>query len=1037
MSLIVIFIVLQNGLYLEKLSVSNLTVKNVYIKWNEKLNISAQEIDINTNQHASSKTEYQDIARYLKLISRFFLLTESIIIEKLKYNDISISIDHNIDKKGFLHATAADFDFKAHFQFQNQYFVFTIEQAKALKKKIKLDGKIIINLQDKKLYSKLHLLLNNDADLLLYAVADKNRVDYTITSQKDIEHIHELVALFHLPKEIKFWTSDAIDAKSLTLKKFHGFLQYNDLSNAYRHLYVTADINKLNYTYNPELDAIHTKKTALELKNGILYIHPKEAYSYGMYLDKSWLKIDFTKPQELLALHLLFNDGMLNKDMLRILASYKIQLPFLQHSGKVKTNLILAVNLMTLKIDAHGTFSTQKANFDYLGLNIDTEDMFITLDNYDIGIKMKAQYKYIADANVSVDYNAQNSTGVIKFKVTKIELTKDQRLDVTKKPLSITYDISPKGDMISVEKSNWIVKGIHKNMHLSVDAMQIPFALKTMRLHIPTTYFAIQEIADGFITGEINLKALQADLQLDLLNFKYQGIKLDQSNTQLDLHYNKHLSITAANDIFLTVNGSQYKLKGLVFKVQKNKLLLEHAKLEIGKYINTEIDVDYDLKANTADINLKNFILINPASKKILYYKHALNLALTTPKDAIKVTSKQLRANFMLDQERWVLNLDSLGTIAKNSDFLEKFNITNGKVSFYKKNHEKYTKFKGSIYYKYKLLTQKDKIIKKYAIKGYITKNQHIYFNVNDKVNVKVDKDININFDKCGLNTDGLVGFINFLIEKTKDSTSKEKPLNIFVSGTHSYLYMGNNRYVISDKMDLQFYNGIVTAQLMHANGKAGFKLQNNIFHLYGSGFNDKFMEKLLSLSKFNGGSLDFSMKSTFSDYTGIFYIKNTTIQDYVLLNNILAFINTVPSLATFSLPGYNTKGLYVDNAYMNFHLKDHIFDISDIYIGSKEIKIIGKGKASIKYNNIDLALNLKTDLGSNLSKVPLVGYIIFDGKSISTTLKVTGKLTDPKVETMLARDIAVAPLNIILRTLTLPYKIVKDITTDKNSSKK
>jgi hypothetical protein len=235
--------------------------------------------------------------------------------------------------------------------------------------------------------------------------------------------------------------------------------------------------------------------------------------------------------------------------------------------------------------------------------------------------------------------------------------------------------------------------------------------------------------------------------------------------------------------------------------------------------------------------------------------------------------------------------------------------------------------------------------------------------------------------------------------------------------------------------MNLQYYKGILTAQLTHANGKAGFKIDGDKFHLYGNNFNDEFMEKLLSLSKFKGGSLDFSMSGKFDDYIGTFYINNTTIEDYVILNNILAFINTVPSLATFSLPGYSKKGLHIDNAYMKFHAKNHIFDISDIYIGSKEIKILGKGTASVKYDTIDLALNLKTDLGSSLSKVPVVGYIIFDGKNISTTLKITGKLTDPKVKTMIARDIAVAPLNIILRTLTLPYKIAKDIN-DYNSSK-
>jgi len=1029
LSLIFIFITLQNGLYLDTLSVSNITIKKIYIKWNEKLNLSIEEVDVKKSDAPQAKLEYQNINKYVKRISQLFLLTESINIEKLRYGDLAISLKHNIKEKGFVVASSSSMHFDAHFHFKNDKFHFIIDTFDTLNKKVKINGQIIIDMTLKKIYSKMHLLLNSDANLILYAVADKERLNYVIKSKNDIKQIHELVALFHLPKEIKYWTSDAIDAQSLTLQEFRGFIQYNDLAGAYRHLHVSASVNQLNYAYNPALDAIHTETTKLEFKNGVLFIRPQEAYSYGMYLNKSWLKIDFTKPQEMLTLHLLF-DGMLNKDMLHILSTYDINLPFLQHSGKVQTNLTLTVNLMTIDIDAHGNFFTKKANFDYLGLNIDIFDTFIKLDNYDIDISsMKASYKKIAQADVSVKYNAKTSVGDINFKVNKIALSKKYQLDTSKKPLNVVYKISPQGDTIIADKSNWNINGLHA----SLDALKLPFNLDTLQLTIPTSYFNIDGFSDGFITGNANLKSFQADAKIDLLNFQYQGIKSAQSNTEFTLHYDKSFSLYADSDVLLSVNGSRYKVNDLLLDINKDKLLLKHAKLQIGKYINTEISADYSFQKQQADIQLKNFILVNPKTQKILYYKKNIALFLATDANQTVISAQELQADFTLKADRWILNLDSLGIIAKNSDILRKYNITNGKASFYKKNSDKYTKFRGAIYYQYKLLTKQNKTVKKYKINGYITKNQNIYFKVNNQVNIKVSDDVRITLNKSGIDIDELIKFIKLLIKNTKTS-SNEEALNILLHAKDSYLYMGSNRYVISDTIDLQYYNGIITAQLVYANGKAGFKLEDETFHLYGNNFNDKFMEKLFSLSKFNGGSLDFTMSGTFMDYAGTFYIKDTTIQDYVVLNNILAFINTVPSLATFSLPGYNQKGLHIDNAYMKFHSKDSIFNISDIYLGSKEIKILGKGTASVKYDNIDLTLNLKTDLGSNLSKVPLVGYIIFDGESISTTLKIIGKLTDPKVKTMLARDIAVAPLNIILRTLTLPYKIVKDIS-DLNTS--
>ncbi|MCF6330599.1 MAG: AsmA-like C-terminal domain-containing protein, partial [Sulfurimonas sp.] len=68
----------------------------------------------------------------------------------------------------------------------------------------------------------------------------------------------------------------------------------------------------------------------------------------------------------------------------------------------------------------------------------------------------------------------------------------------------------------------------------------------------------------------------------------------------------------------------------------------------------------------------------------------------------------------------------------------------------------------------------------------------------------------------------------------------------------------------------------------------------------------------------------------------------------------------------------------------------------------------------------------LKTDLGSAASKIPIVGYILFGDDTISTTLKVIGKLDNPKVKSMIAKDIIVAPINIIKRTLSLPFNLLK-----------
>jgi hypothetical protein len=206
-------------------------------------------------------------------------------------------------------------------------------------------------------------------------------------------------------------------------------------------------------------------------------------------------------------------------------------------------------------------------------------------------------------------------------------------------------------------------------------------------------------------------------------------------------------------------------------------------------------------------------------------------------------------------------------------------------------------------------------------------------------------------------------------------------------------------------------------------------------FHLYGKNFNDIFMQELFSPSKFKGGRFDFSVEGKTQEYAGVLYMKETTVLDYKLLNNMLAFINTVPSLVTFSLPGYSRKGLFVEEAYLSFKAKDDIYNLSDIFLASKELSIVGKGVADFNKDELDVKLNLKTDLASDASQIPLVGYILFDEESVSTSLKLKGDLSDPKVESLIVKDIAVAPINIIKRTLSIPYNLWNTITPESSNA--
>jgi len=1019
---------LQNGLYFEKISLANVTLKGFSIKWNDKLNISIEKLRIvpqPTKKHNTITLEQTN--HYIQMVQRVTYIFNSINIDTISDGDINGSFNYTSQKNGYITLQTPTLYLKAQLLFQKNILHCKIETLYEKEKDLHLKGNIFINTALAELYCNLHLNLHNDIDLRFLAQSNLVSMYYKVQSNKKITHLKYLIDIAHLPKEVLYWAYTAIDMKNLDILKAYGRIDYNDIKNAYKQCYIQANVNKLNYTYNPELDAIHTHHTELTLQNGIFYIRPKQASSYGMDLKDSWLKIDFTKEEELLTLFLLF-DGQLNKNMLHILHTYQINLPFLQHSGSVATNLKIDVNLRTIAVNAHGKFFTKKGNFDYLGMNLNIFNAYIKLDNYNVNInKMYASLKDLAGADVKVAYNAKRAEGIINFSFNKI---KTHGINLATHTLKVNYAINPKGDNIYIYPSQWH----YDNYTVSLKSMKVPFNIQTLVAIIPTSSFNIKNLANGYLSGNINLKKNIFDFNLDLLKLHTNTLEFTQSNMQFNLHYEHNLIIQSLQDIYFQINTLPCNLKKSTLVFHDKNVTLERTHLTLGNYLQTKLFATYNISTKRAKINLEKINLINPKNNHILYKNNALLLNAKLRSKQILINSTDLNSSFVSNHEGWGLHIYSLAKIAKYSNFLQDYNLTQGSLNLHKYTNKKDIQFQAKITYPYGLLMKKDKAIYNYNIQGTLKENHAISCKINNRVILNYKNKLKIQI------TNEIID-INQLLLALKTLHSKEKvhnptKLNILLNTSKTQLYLGNNRYILSDTIALQYYNDILTAQLKHHKGYAGLKYQNNHFHLYGYKFDDVFMTKLLSLSKFYHGNLEFSFNGKLNDYKGVLFLNNTTIKEYRLLNNILAFINTVPSLITFSLPGYDKYGLAVKEGYINFTSKNDIFTISDIYLNSKELKILGRGKASIKNDMIDIILNLKTDLGSNLAKIPLVGYILLDGDSISTTLKITGKLTNPKVASLLAKDIVVAPLNIIKRTLTLPYNLIKNTKNTLNKLK-
>lgn len=1016
------FILLQNGLYIDDISFQNIKVKKLYIKWDEKITISANEIAVAKNSSdKNSEIKYKKILQIVKEILPFTNWLKELVIEKITLDGIEGKVQYIDNQKGHLNLASNTFTLKSSFLPNNGLLHIAIDELKAFENGLNINGSIILKANKELDFTALlNIYLDDGTNFNLHLHGNTQKLFYELESKQVIKNAKKIVTLFALEPNIKYWVDDAIEMSGLSIESFSGWFEYKNLDKAYLNLYAKATANDLKYTYDQKLAPVNSAKTDLEFKEGVLYIRPKQAYSYDFYLDRSWLKIDFAKKEELLTLHLLF-EAQANKDIVSLLERYEIKLPFIQNKGQVETDLTLGVNLRTLDVEADGSFYVKNAQINYLGLDIDVANADIFLKNSYVKVdNISAKYKDIASADAYMELDAKESKGKLTLKFDKIAHKESSLALANKKKLVAVYNILPKEDYISIGKSTWEYKG----KRIEVSAIKVPFRMNELKAHLPVTSVVVPEFGSALLSGDISFKSNRADLDIDIIKINKEGLELSKPTPALKLLYEKGaITLSSKKAISIKIDQKIATFQNAVFSISQDSIRADNIVLNYNDTLKSKISLDYNPKSSSAEVILKDFAMYDNEFNELFKADESIELLLHHKEQKTVIGSKKYDLEYISDNDGWRVDAKSLEKISQHSKILKKYDLTNGSLKIEKKEKQRSIEFLLQSEYKYKFLTTLDKPIESYTAEGsYDLDTKKTNLTINNVVDVEIMDDIKINAKNSGINIKEIISYFT-QIKSTQELNSKKK---LYIETQNSFLYLAKNRRIVSDRIDLKYIDGTISAELLHNRGRAVFTLRDDKIYLYGDEFGDEFMDKLFALSKFKGGSLEFFINGSLKEFDGMINIKDSTILDYKILNNILAFVNTVPSLVTFSLPGYSKNGIAAERAYINFKFKDDVYKMSDIYLKSKEIEIVGVGEASIEKNSINLDLNLKTDLGSSVSKIPLVGYILLGKENISITLKVTGKLDDPDVTTQIAKDIAVAPFNIIKRTFMFPFEIFK-----------
>jgi hypothetical protein len=519
-----------------------------------------------------------------------------------------------------------------------------------------------------------------------------------------------------------------------------------------------------------------------------------------------------------------------------------------------------------------------------------------------------------------------------------------------------------------------------------------------------------------------NLKKILKDFNISLPLTQMHGKNFLKFNLNYNLKNNKYSYLADINS-----SNGVFKFNDLMFSYKRLKAQIDNKFINSSiKHFYTSLDfLKTDFDAN-ATINLKEkylnaYSLINKL--KILNFVNVTNF-----KEKIVGDFK----NNMI----YFLNSDIIINLSQNEILLLKL-----------KKLLKYTPFKniiedGGIFIK---------IAKQVLINGTLELKKPVFMNqknpkqlnalivINDK-NISVQNSFihlkitnlekyNAYLENAEINIKNLIEMYNQLskiLTSNTNSNNNKNTLFILKSKNTNFIY-GKHKF-LSQEASIKYDKNLKIFSKYKTSTLNGYTKQG-YFLLEGKNYHKEELVALLDFFKhFKRINLDFILvKSPDNFYTGKIYLNKSILNELTTLNNIVAFLNTIPSLLSLSTPGFSAKGYKIKKGEISYLFYKNILYLKKIKIIGENIDFYGKGYINLEKNTINLKITAVMKM--KLKKIPIIGkglsYILFgkDG-NIDVKIVVKGDLNNPKVSQDLGKTIILTPFELFKRVLTLPFNI-------------
>jgi hypothetical protein len=278
------------------------------------------------------------------------------------------------------------------------------------------------------------------------------------------------------------------------------------------------------------------------------------------------------------------------------------------------------------------------------------------------------------------------------------------------------------------------------------------------------------------------------------------------------------------------------------------------------------------------------------------------------------------------------------------------------------------------------------------------------------------------------LNIEAVINYIQRrkrLLEEAEFTDSGDR--QIYVTADSCALLYKNHR-LLTDTFSFYHVGDRSEINLKYRNAELSIgKNQSNIA-IRGNRIGTRWIRELSGINM-SSGVWDLSAygSTDSADLYAVIYIKDAVIEDAMIISNVIALINTLPSLVQFKKPGFSSRGFRVNNGVVELYYASGVLYINAMRLMGDNSDILAQGSIDLKNNEVNIYASIQSvkNAASLIGKIPVIGYLLLgDNNRIENVLHITGKIESPDVKSEVVEEVIFYPINVLKRTLTLPLTI-------------